>query len=77
MEAQLWRPFLYRTSVRVMPPSDDSKAKDFDKRLEARRYAREFGADLPEVNDWIWPDAREVVDEIAVDAVAATGGDNE
>jgi xylulose-5-phosphate/fructose-6-phosphate phosphoketolase len=48
----------------------------FDMRLAARRYAREFGADLPEVNDWAWPDAREVVD-LNVDAVAATGGDNE
>ncbi|WP_084074102.1 phosphoketolase [Demequina sp. NBRC 110052] len=48
----------------------------FDQRLAARRYAREFGEDLPEVRDWVWPDARGVVDT-SVDAVAATGGDNE
>jgi xylulose-5-phosphate/fructose-6-phosphate phosphoketolase len=47
----------------------------FDKRLEAKRYTREFGADLPEVDDWVWPDARGLVDG-KVDAVAKTGGDN-
>ncbi|WP_061963658.1 phosphoketolase family protein [Demequina aurantiaca] len=49
----------------------------FDKRLEARRYALDTGSDLPEVNDWVWPDARGDNAGIAVDAVAATGGDNE
>jgi xylulose-5-phosphate/fructose-6-phosphate phosphoketolase len=48
----------------------------FDMRLAARRYAREHGEDQPEVADWVWPDARGLVDNV-VDAVAATGGDNE
>ncbi len=52
------------------------RQKLFDKRLEAKRYAREHGADIPEVNDWVWPDARGEVD-LGVSAVAATGGDNE
>jgi xylulose-5-phosphate/fructose-6-phosphate phosphoketolase len=47
----------------------------FDKRLEAQRYTREFGADLPEVDGWVWPDARGLVDA-EIDAVAATGEDN-
>ncbi len=53
------------------------RQKLFDKRLEARRYAREYGEDLPEVRDWVWPDARGLAENAAVDAVAATGGDNE
>jgi len=52
------------------------RQKMFDARLEARRYAREHGIDAPEVNDWVWPDARGL-DDGGVDAVAATGGDNE
>ncbi|WNM23992.1 phosphoketolase family protein [Demequina capsici] len=48
----------------------------FDQRLAARRYAREFGEDLPEVANWVWPDARGTVDA-DVSATAATGGDNE
>ena len=52
------------------------RQKLFDMRLAARRYAREFGADQPEVADWVWPDAREFADT-TVDAVAATGGDNQ
>ena len=52
------------------------RQKMFDARLAARRYARANGADVPEINDWVWPDARGLVDG-AVDAVAATGGDNE
>jgi len=52
------------------------RQKLFDMRLAARRYAREHGEDQPEVADWVWPDARGLVDN-AVDAVAATGGDNE
>jgi xylulose-5-phosphate/fructose-6-phosphate phosphoketolase len=47
----------------------------FDQRLEARRYTREFGADMPEIDGWVWPDARGLVDT-TVDAVAKTGGDN-
>ncbi|WP_296665597.1 phosphoketolase [Demequina sp.] len=53
------------------------RQKLYDKRLEARRYAREFGEDLPEVRDWVWPDARALGADAEVDAVAATGGDNE
>jgi len=52
------------------------RQKMFDARLAARRYAREHGADVPAINDWVWPDARGKVDA-SVDAVAATGGDNE
>ncbi|PKQ16667.1 MAG: phosphoketolase, partial [Actinobacteria bacterium HGW-Actinobacteria-8] len=52
------------------------RQKLFDMRLAARRYAREHGEDQPEVADWVWPDARGLVDNV-VDAVAATGGDNE
>jgi len=52
------------------------RQKLFDMRLAARRYARVHGEDQPEVADWVWPDARGLVDN-AVDAVAATGGDNE
>jgi xylulose-5-phosphate/fructose-6-phosphate phosphoketolase len=52
------------------------RQKLFDMRLAARRYARENGEDQPEVADWVWPDARGLVDNV-VDAVAATGGDNE
>ncbi|WP_084102277.1 phosphoketolase [Demequina sp. NBRC 110051] len=47
-----------------------------DKRLEARRYAREHGADLPEVADWVWPDAGAETRE-AMAGVSDTGGDND
>ena len=30
-----------------------------DKRLAAREYTREHGDDIPEVRDWVWPDARD------------------
>lgn len=53
------------------------RQKLFDMRLAARRYAREFGEDQPEVADWVWPDAREVAGDTKVAATAATGGDNE
>jgi len=46
-----------------------------DRRLDARAYAREFGEDLPEVRDWVWPEARGAVDAEAV--TLDTGGDNE
>jgi len=49
----------------------------FDKRLAASRYAREHGVDIPEVNDWVWPDAVGLVEAAGVSASAATGGDNE
>jgi len=31
-----------------------------DARIRARAYTREYGDDLPEVRDWIWPDSRHV-----------------
>jgi xylulose-5-phosphate/fructose-6-phosphate phosphoketolase len=48
-----------------------------DKRIAAREYTREHGEDIPEVRDWVWPDARSVGASGTVDANAATGGDNE
>lgn len=51
-----------------------------DARLHARQYTREHGEDLPEVRDWVWPDAGETGTEVGgpqQDATAATGGDNE
>lgn len=48
-----------------------------DKRLAAREYTREYGDDLPEVRDWVWPAARDLGVTSAVNATAATGGDNE
>ena len=47
-----------------------------DRRLAARRYAREHGADIPVVADWVWPDAEGGAYEKAAGALA-TGGDNE
>ncbi|MDE0572492.1 phosphoketolase family protein [Demequina sp. B12] len=47
-----------------------------DQRLAARRYARENGADLPEVANWVWPDAGAETRE-AMAGVQDTGGDNE
>ena len=29
----------------------------FDRRVEARQYTRDVGADIPEVQDWVWPAA--------------------
>ncbi|WP_425954984.1 phosphoketolase family protein [Xylanimonas sp. McL0601] len=48
-----------------------------DARIRARAYTRQFGDDLPEVRDWVWPDAREVAGTAQVDATIFTGGDNE
>ncbi|MFW2513011.1 phosphoketolase [Demequina sp. SO4-13] len=48
----------------------------FDRRLAARRYAREHGADLPQVANWTWPDADEESKK-AMAAADSTGGDNE
>ncbi|GAA2235581.1 phosphoketolase family protein [Rarobacter faecitabidus] len=51
-----------------------------DARLAAREYTREFGEDIPEVRDWVWPGANgDGADTPPVDrtATAATGGDNE
>ncbi|HEY3340256.1 MAG TPA: phosphoketolase family protein [Propionicimonas sp.] len=47
-----------------------------DRRIEARAYAHEWGTDLPEIADWLWPDAGDAVGE-GGSAVKSTGGDNE
>ncbi|MEN1976389.1 MULTISPECIES: phosphoketolase family protein [unclassified Cellulomonas] len=51
-----------------------------DARLRAHDYTRAHGEDLPEVRDWVWPDAGETGTEVGgpqQNATAATGGDNE
>ncbi len=51
-----------------------------DARLRARQYTRDHGEDVPEVRDWVWPDAGETATEAAgpmLDASRTTGGDNE
>lgn len=51
-----------------------------DKRIEAREYTRVHGDDLPEVRDWVWPDAGETATEQGgpqQNATVSTGGDNE
>ena len=49
-----------------------------DKRIAAREYTRAYGDDIPEVKDWVWPDARESgFGTAGADATATTGGDNE
>ena len=48
-----------------------------DARLAARRWTREHGEDIPEVRDWVWPDAGDQVDTAGVQGTTDTGGDNE
>lgn len=48
-----------------------------DARLRARAWTREHGDDIPEVRDWVWPDAQDLVDGDQVGATLGTGGDNE
>ncbi len=48
-----------------------------DARVEAREYTRAHGEDLPEVRDWVWPDARTIADSLDIKATSSTGGDNE
>ncbi|HLS13620.1 MAG TPA: phosphoketolase family protein, partial [Beutenbergiaceae bacterium] len=48
-----------------------------DARLAARRYTREHGTDIPEVADWVWPDAAQnVADPSELSAGTDTGADN-
>ncbi|GIG54767.1 phosphoketolase family protein [Demequina activiva] len=47
-----------------------------DRRLAARRYAREHGEDIPVVANWVWPDADED-SRRALQGAQSTGGDNE
>ncbi|HUX69639.1 MAG TPA: phosphoketolase family protein [Cellulomonadaceae bacterium] len=65
-------------------PSLGSKAAGLrqrmvDERLRARDYTRAHGEDLPEVRDWVWPEAVEAVPALGASATATavTGGDNE
>ena len=48
-----------------------------DARIRARQYTREHGEDLPEVRDWVWPDAQDLAATDQIDATVSTGGDNE
>ncbi|MDT5188851.1 MAG: xylulose-5-phosphate/fructose-6-phosphate phosphoketolase [Mycobacterium sp.] len=48
-----------------------------DMRITAREYTRMEGDDLPEVRDWVWPDARGAAVATSVAATVFTGGDNE
>ncbi len=50
-----------------------------DARLEARLYAREFGEDIPVVQDWVWDDSGDTGTDVGgpQQATAVTGGDNE
>lgn len=48
----------------------------FDRRLAARRYAREHGSDIPVVANWVWPDAAGT-DHAEFTGATSTGGDNE
>ena len=50
-----------------------------DARLRARQYTRDHGEDIPEVAQWVWPDAGETATEVGgpQTTTLATGGDNE
>ncbi|ROR73607.1 phosphoketolase family protein [Bogoriella caseilytica] len=52
------------------------KQRMVDARWAAREYTREFGEDIPEVADWVWPDAGQSGSE-AAGTLRDTGGDNE
>ena len=63
-------------------PSLGSRAAELrqqmaDARLRARQYTRDHGEDLPEIADWVWPDAADLADRDQVAATRSTGGDNE
>lgn len=55
------------------------RQKMVDARLRARQYTRAHGEDLPEVRNWVWPDAGETGTEVGgpMSATVSTGGDNE
>ncbi|WP_309135506.1 phosphoketolase family protein [Cellulomonas sp.] len=58
------------------------RQKMVDARIAARQYTRVHGEDIPEVRDWVWPDAGETGTEVGgpqADRLSAsdTGGDNE
>ena len=50
-----------------------------DERLRARQWTRDHGEDIPEVRDWVWPDAGETATEVGGPQANTqfTGGDNE
>ncbi|ROR97415.1 xylulose-5-phosphate/fructose-6-phosphate phosphoketolase [Salana multivorans] len=53
-----------------------------DKRIEARAYTRAHGEDLPEIAEWVWPDATAPAatgddGSTGINATLSTGGDNE
>ncbi len=48
-----------------------------DARLRARQYTREHGEDIPEVRDWVWPDAGDAAANEEISSSLSTGGDNE
>ena len=51
-----------------------------DARLQARMYAREFGEDIPVVDEWVWDDAGDTGTAVGgpqQSGTSATGGDNE
>ncbi|MDO8105647.1 phosphoketolase family protein [Isoptericola sp. b441] len=52
------------------------RQKMVDARLRAREYTRAYGEDIPEVRDWVWPEAGDGA-AAAMSAASATGGDNE
>lgn len=53
------------------------RQKMVDARLRAREYTREHGEDIPEVRDWVWPDAGDAAAAEQVAATLSTAGDNE